>query len=169
MFQKKEVKPGKSHHKDKRTSTDLTPDEFSKPEFLPIITHLIKDESTCNTDPQLACETIPSDDEDFEKFDSNFTKDSLTLNKRQSREFIRSASSPSKENIGRPRGFSALSKLLTESAEQYNNPFREYSRFDGEGQTASHVRKINIFVWPYGMEKPKFSVLIHVLAQRAKV
>ncbi|XP_039260172.2 target of rapamycin complex 2 subunit MAPKAP1-like [Styela clava] len=64
---------------------------------------------------------------------------------------------------------SALSTLLiTQSTDQYDNPFREYSKFDGPGQTAG-VKKVDIFVWPYGAEKPRFAMLVSVLAQKAKV
>lgn len=169
MFQKKDLKSQNTCHEDKRTSTDATNDNFSKLEFLPFMNSLMKDETPSDsTADHLACETIPSDNEDFVTKHSSLTEGLIESNRRHSGEFVRSESYPN-EKIGRPRGFSALSKLLTEATEQYNNPFREYSRFDGDGQSAPNIRKINIFVWPYGMEKPKFSILIHVLAQRAKV
>lgn len=168
MFQKKELRSQNTCHKDRRTSTDSRNDDFTKPEFLPLM--IPKDETPSHdTTDGRACETIPSDNEDFSNSYSSLTEEVLIeSNWNPSRELARSMSSPS-EKISRPRGFSALSKLLTESAEQYNSPFREYARFDGEGQTSSHIRKIDIFVWPYGMAKPKFSILIHVLPQGAKV
>lgn len=65
-------------------------------------------------------------------------------------------------------GASVLSTLLMQSSEQYDNPFRDYSKFDGHGHAAG-VKKVDIFVWPFGADKPRFAMMISVLAQKAKV
>lgn len=99
---------------------------------------------------------------------SNSTLEGFTTNRKDSSTSPSSNSSVNELTV-RTRGVSLLSKLLTESTEQYDNPFREYSKFDGHGQSAPGIRKINIYVWPFGAEKPKYPVLVSVLTHKAKV
>lgn len=65
---------------------------------------------------------------------------------------------------------SALSKLLESSVEETNNPFKEYSKFDGRGhEGTTATQSINMFVHVYGEPVPKFSVCVVILISGAKI
>lgn len=108
--------------------------------------------------------------------DVNDTDGPKTIHKNKLMNGDHSISISDKKEAGRNCAYqkkvtvSVLSKLLSESKDPTNSPFREYSKFDGTGHGSSNsVKRINIFVWPYGVEKPKFSMPVSVLVNGAKV
>ena len=63
---------------------------------------------------------------------------------------------------------STLSKLL--ELEVHDNPFKEYSKFDGRGhEGTTATQSINMFVYVYGEPAPKFSVCVVILVSGAKI